>query len=712
MPGTIARRRKTFGLVTVLRQTTALSVAAFAAVTVLYGSAEAKVSRIVVDKIEALKDAAGQTIPMEKLRGRAFGELDPQDPANAQIVDLKLAPRNANGKVEYVSVFELTKPVDMSKATGLLWYDLVNRGGPLRSEKGVIQPWTYGHVHLVSGWQGDLAPTDTNVTVQVPVAKNPDGSPVTGVVLARLADSKPDTKSRPLEVLGRAVAYDAASLDTSKARLIAKTSETRAGEIGPIKEIPASDWAYADCTKTPFPGTPNPQMLCLKDGFDPKLLYEMTYEVKDPKVLGVGLAAMRDVASFFRYEEKDSQGNANPVAGWIQKAVTQGISQSGNALKTFLLLGFNQDEAGRIVFEGANPHIAGRLTSVNVRFGLPSGSGTLYEPGGEGVLWWSRYTDKARGREEASLLDRCTATNTCPRIFETFGSAEFNARLMTVALTGTDGKADLPVPANVRRYYFPGTTHGGDGEGGFPAKPAPASGCVLAKNPNPEVETMNALQLALVDWVMKEIEPPASVYPKLASGDLVANTKEAMGFPDLPGKPSPTGMAIGLMDYDFGPELNYNDFSGVITRQPSGIKKTIPALMPKVNADGNEMVGIPSIQHQVPLGTYTGWNMTAGGFFKGQPCGGGLTGGFIPFQSTKAEREAAGDPRPSLQERYGTKEGFVCAVRTVTKREVASRFLLQQDADRLIKQAADSDVLASATPAAEHKAIGDALCAR
>jgi hypothetical protein len=283
---------------------------------------------------------------------------------------------------------------------------------------------------------------------------------------------------------------------------------------------------------------------------------------------------------------------------------------------------------------------------------------------------------------------------------------------MTVALTGTDAKVDLPLPANVRRYYFPGTTHGGDDEGGFSAKPAPVSGCVLAKNPNPEVETMNALQLALADWVMKGAEPPASVYPKLSNGDLAANTKEAMGFPDLPGKPSPTGMAIGLMDYDFGPELNYNDFSGVITRQPPGIKQTIPALMPKVNADGNEMVGIPSIQHQVPLGTYTGWNMTAGGFFKGQPCGGGLTGGFIPFQNTKAEREAAGDPRPSLQERYGTKEGFVCAVRTAAKREIASRFLLQQDADRLIKQAADSDVLASITPAAEHKVIGDALCAR
>ena len=144
---------------------------------------------------------------------------------------------------------------------------------------------------------------------------------------------------------------------------------------------------------------------------------------------------MRDVASFFRYEEKDGQGNANPVAGRIQKAITQGISQSGNALKTFLLLGFNQDEAGRIVFDGANPHIAGRLTSVNVRFGLPSGSGTLYEPGGEGVLWWSRYTDKARGREEASLLDRCTAYQHLPQDLRDF-------RLGGIQRTPDDGGSD------------------------------------------------------------------------------------------------------------------------------------------------------------------------------------------------------------------------------------------------------------------------------
>ncbi|EIM30035.1 hypothetical protein MicloDRAFT_00013560 [Microvirga lotononidis] len=695
----------------VSRRVLTLALAAAGTMSVWVGGATAKVSRIVVDKVEPLNDA-NPSVSYEKLRGRAFGELDPYDPANEIITDLKFATRNANGKVEYVSVFELTKPVDMTKASGLLWYDLVNRGTPVTLGEGAIRPPAHGHVHLISGWQGDLVQTDKNVTVQVPVARNPDGSSITGVVLSRLADSKPDANTRPLSVLANAIPYDAASLDTSKAHLIAKTSEKRSGEIGPTKEIASTEWAFADCSKTPFPGTPNPRMLCLKDGFDPKLLYELAYDVKDPKVLGVGLAAMRDVASFFRYEDKDTEGNANPVAGRIKKAVTQGISQSGNALKTFILLGFNQDEAGRMVFDGANPHIAGRLTAVNVRFGVPSGSGTLYEPGGEGVLWWTRYQDKGRGRTEASLLDRCTATGTCPKIFETFGAAEFNARLMTVALTGTDSKADLPLPANVRRYYFPGTTHGGDVEAGFDPKPQPASGCVLAKNPNPETETMNALQLALAEWVMDGTEPPGSVYPRLSDGNLVANTKEAMGFPTIPGGLAPDGMAIGLMDYDFGPDLDYNDFSGVISRQPPGIKQTIRALMPKVNADGNEVVGIGSLLHQAPLGTYTGWNATATGFFKGQPCGGGLTGGYIPFAQTKAERLASGDPRPSLEERYGTQEGYVCVVRAAAKRDVEKRYLLQRDADRLIAQAAAASILPAEGATPEANDMARTLCQR
>ena len=223
---------------------------------------------------------------------------------------------------------------------------------------------------------------------------------------------------------------------------------------------------------------------------------------------------------------------------------------------------------------------------------------------------------------------------------------------------------------------------------------------------------MNALQAALVDWVVRGTEPPASIYPRLANGDLAADTKEAMGFPAIPGAPGPTGMAVGLMDYDYGSSLDYNDFSGSIARQPPAIRQIIPAMMPKVNQDGNETVGIGSVLHQAPLGTYTGWNVIAAGFFKGQPCGGGLTGGYIPFAKTQAERLASNDPRPSLEERYGTHEGYVCRVKEIATQSVARRFLLQGDADRLLAETQESPVLLPASSGAQAKAVADRLCRR
>lgn len=680
-----------------------LSVGLYMGLALVAPHAHARVARIVIDKTDRLDDGSGY----EVLRGRAFGTLDPKAAGNAVITDLQFAQRNAQGHVEYVTTFALHKPVDMGKASGVLWYELVNRAGPLRTFDSMAPQ---GHVTLMNGWQGDIAPAATNYTVQVPVARQADGSAITGAVFARLADVPAGTASRPLAMLANAIPYDAASLDTAQARLVTKRAEKRSGESTGVEEVPAADWAFADCSTTPFPGKPHPRMICLKAGFDPQRLYELSYRARDPLVLGIGLAAIRDVASFFRYEARDDTGTANPVAGAMKWAIGHGTSQSGNALKTFLLQGFNEDEARRIVFDGANPHIAGRLTAVNVRFGLPSGSGTLYEPGGEGVLWWTPYRDAARGRAEASLLDRCRASRTCPKIFETFGAAEFNARLMTVALTGTDGKADLPLPADVRRYYFPGTTHGGDDQGGFGHAPGALPACVLARNPVPEKEQMAALAQALVLWVTRGVEPPPSSYPRLSDNQLAANTARAMGWPALAQVPGPDGMAVGLMDYDYGTTLEANDFRGVLSVWPPAIRQTIPALMPKLDADGNETAGLPAVQHQVPLGTYTGWNVTKAGFFKGQPCGGGLTGGYVPFAKTRAERVAAGDPRLSLEERYGSKRGFVCAVRKATAREVARRLLLPQDAQKLVAQATAATVLPEAAPDAESDAVAARLC--
>ena len=374
--------------------------------------------------------------------------------------------------------------------------------------------------------------------------------------------------------------------------------------------------------------------------------------------------------------------------------ISRGDSQSGNFIRSFIHLGFNQDEAGRIVWDGANPHIAARQMAVNLRFAVAGGYAALYQPGSEGVLWWSDYEDRARHRKTAGLLDRCTATKTCPKIFETFGALEFWFLRQSPDLVGTDAKADIPLPDNVRRYFFPGTTHGG-GRGGFSAKAGPpANGCVLPANPNPESDTMRALTAALFDWVMKGVEPPPSRYPRLDRNELGAATKAGIGFPNIPGVPSPDGLVNPVFDYDFGPDFNYNDESGLITKQPPAIRQVLPTLVPKVNGDGNDLSGVPSVQFQVPLGTYLGWNITAAGFDKGKICT--LNGAFVPFATTKAERTASHDPRPSLEERYGSHKAFVDAVKAAADKAVADRFLLRADADRLIEEASASDVLAEA----------------
>ncbi len=189
------------------------------------------------------------------------------------------------------------------------------------------------------------------------------------------------------------------------------------------------------------------------------------------------------------------------------------------------------------------------------------------------MLWWSDYEDHARHRAAAGLLDRCRATNTCPKIFETFGGVEFWFLRESPDLVGTDAKADIPLPPNVRRYFFPGTTHGG-GRGGFSAAaPAPPNGCVLPANPNPETDTMRALTAALIDWVTKGTEPPPSRYPRLDQHWREAK-KAAIGFPDIPGVPSPDGLVNPVYDFDFGPDFNYNDESGpdheAAARHPAG----------------------------------------------------------------------------------------------------------------------------------------------
>ncbi len=669
------------------------------------GAAVAQVTRL---EILSREPAAGSQVfgaagAYETIRGRVHGEVDPSDRRNRIVQDIALAPRNARGRVEYVATFALMKPVDASRASGVLVYTVVNRGN------GAPSAGPDGHISLVSGWQGDVAPTAVNQTIQVPVARHANGSDVTGPVLARFWDLPAGTTTAAIRLgsLGTAY-YPPVALDSSRATLAFHTSETVTGETSGTGTVPASDWAFADCRTTPFPGTVDATRICLRGGFDPSKVYELVYTAKEPMILGIGLAATRDIVSFFRHRAADDHGTPNPVANLVTHAVAVGTSQSGNFIKTAIHLGFNEDLSGRIVWDGVFPYIAARQTPLNFRFATPGGAGTLYEPGSEPVLWWGRYADATRGRPTASLLDRCTATRTCPKVIEAFGSTELWNLRMSPGLVGTDAVADIPLPDNVRRYYMPGTTHGG-GQGGFQLAQPVNARCALAVNPNPMSDTMRALTAALVDWVVKGTTPPASRYPTLADRMLVPATRAATGFPEIPGVRFPDGLVNAVLDYDFGPDFIANDMSGVITRQPPGIRRVLPTLVPRVNQDGNEIAGVASVLHQAPLGTYLGWNLQAAGFFKGQLCG--FEGGYVPFAATRAERQKNGDPRLSLEERYGTREGYACVAARAADALVRDRFLLPEAGERLKAASANLAALPpAATAAAPARHTGESLC--
>lgn len=658
-------------------------LAATALAAVVATRANARITRITIDHRESPAyqgQSFGEAGAYERLSGHAFGELDPRDPLNAIITDLQFAPRNARGMVEYNATFLLVRPVDLSRASGVLLYEVPNRGtSALARNAAMADYFKRGYVVLTSGWQGDLPPRDGVQTIAVPIAKNPDGSSITGRVVAQFTDMPPHTNTLPI-IRGRMPGPVPATLDTANANLARRVSQ--GSTLTPIR---AADWAFADCTKAPFPGTPDPQKICLKSGFDPADQYELVYTAKDPLVLGIGFAATRDLNAYFK------SGESQELPKKMSFAIAWGNSQSGNFLRSMVHLGFNQDESGRIVWDGINDNISVRQLAMNIRFAAPGGATDLYEPGSDGVLSWSDYTDEARHRPTGGLLDRCTSTSTCPKVFETFGSSEFWDLRASPNLVGTRADRDVPLPPNVRRYYFPGVTHGG-GPGGFSAAaPNPPRLCELSANPNPSSDTMRALLLALIDWVAKGVEPPPSRYPRLDRHELTLPTQAAMHSPVIPGVPLPDYAILPLYDYDFGPEFHYNDLSGIITMAPPVIRQTLPSLVPTVDADGNETSGVSSVLHQAPLGTYLGWNVFAAGFYKGGNCG--LAGSFIPFAKTKAERQAAGDPRLSLEERYRNHEGYVAAVRAAAARQVRDRFLLPEDADRLIAQAEASDVL-------------------
>src|SRR6267378_1686100 len=301
-------------------------VAVVAALLAWAPTSEARVTKIVIDDQQPLAAVTGQTIAYRQISGRAFGELNPHDPLNRIIQDIELG-KDADGKVRYVASWVLSLPVDASRISGVMFHDVPNRGGPIQV---AVQERNFGDVNLASAWQGDNsgvnAANGTTVRatelvggrhwLKVPVAKNPDGSAVTGLVFGRIVNQS-GLGAQSLIVQTNPVPYLPASLDTTKATLVSRDHETMEGVVTGETVIPSGNWKFCGggTFTAPTPLTALPVSICLSGGFDPNKLYQVVYTAKDPYVLGVGFAAWRDVGSFFKYVAADDSGTPNPVAG-------------------------------------------------------------------------------------------------------------------------------------------------------------------------------------------------------------------------------------------------------------------------------------------------------------------------------------------------------------------------------------------------------------
>ena len=648
----------------------------------------AKITRIEITSTEVYDGARkfGDVGEYMKISGWAYGEVDPDNSLNSIIQDIQLAKRNPRGRVEYTTQFILLRPFNMSKCNGILFLSLPNRGNVFPPDTALLKR---GYIYLWTAWQGDVLPGNNRIIMEVPVAKDSSGE-ITGKIRTEF-EVGDVTKTLNLSsgyFSGLTHhSYPAVKLDNSGATLT-----KRVHEEDERQPIPNTDWAFADCSVREFPGFPDKERISLKGGFDPNYIYELTYTGKDPLVMGLGFAAIRDVASFFKYELRDERGHQNPLVIQgnpntpIKAAIMQGVSQCGNFTRTFLQLGFNESENKKIVFEGVNDHIGTRRVSLNVRFGRPGGGGTQREdhlfPSHEPPFTWDVTLEPISG-VKGGILEKCVQTNTCPRIIQTLSSTEYWQLRASLRTTDPYGKKDIPIPNDVRIYLFNSTQHApfkmSDKVSGF------------STNDNSYAVNLRALVIALENWVLNNKQPPASVYPRIDNNTLVRPDKKTIGWTDIPGVPYSGKVNEGAL-IDYGPGYDYKYVSGILREPPVVMKdKFYHVLVPKVDKDDNELGGIRNTTVMVPLGTYTGWSLRQKGYGEGDL--NALNGMFIPFKNTKAERTAAGDSRLSLEERYQTHEGYVAAVKKAADELVAKGFLLPEDAAQIVAAAEKSDVL-------------------
>ena len=688
----------------------------------------------VVSSVDAYGGAtpAGAAGPYTVISGIVHGRLLPSHPDNAGIVDLDHAPRDADGYVDYTTDVVILRPKTAATARRVMFYDVANRGGkpalaslvgggalvggaaPDANFPSLLRA---GYTVVWSGWQSNVAQTGSGATglvgVNFPVATEADGAPITGLSREEYIPGNANAEQT------MSLSYAPASID-DQSEVIFTARQSWLGADGKqdyaAASVPVASWHYV-------PGSNGsasvqfapPALVPAPDGSfvapDAGTIYTFVYRAKNPTVSGIGFAAVRDLVSFLKNDSADAQGHANPVADLKTAAcaagtgcaaapptnfdvvIGGGTSQSGRFLRDFLYEGFNKDVNGAKVFDGMMPVIAGaRRTWVNARFAQPGRLSRQHEdhwmPGDQFPFAYGVITDPVSGATDG-LMKQCLATATCPDIMQVDGSFEWWAGRSSLIVT--DGAAhDVKLPDNVRYYLVAGTQHGGGGgvSTGVVTQLSAGHACQFAPSPVSETPVVRALVPALEKWVVEGVQPPASRYPTVKAGTLVASDRVSIGFPDLSNVSVPSGASATPTPLSLAYRGQVNQLFLTDYRKAAPVvdlARQYAVLVPKVDANGNETAGVQMPELAVPLGTYAGWNVRGQGHAAGEGCG--LTGSAIPFAVSPATK-APTDPRTTLAQLYLGRGDYQARFGAATDALVKRGYLTALDASNVYKAGA------------------------
>ena len=621
----------------------------------------------------------GEAGPYERIDGTLTFAVDPEHPANEIIVDLELAPRDDQGCVRFSSDFTLLMPADPALGNHRALVELPNRGRKLaprqfnRSEvdvspSGVIPPgdgFLFRHGFTVAwiGWQWDVFRNEALMGLEAPHAQI-DGKPVTGQTVVEI---HPNTLERTRLLANRLHKPNpAADLNEPDAVLTVRDYED-----GEATVIPRDQWSFA--RESAGAVVPSNEHIYYEAGFQPGKLYHLVYTAASAPVVGTGLLAVRDVGSFLK-----SDNAANPVAGQIEKTYAFGISQTGRMLRHFIYLGLNQDEDGNMAYDGIIPHVAGaRRGEFNHRFGQPSVQSTPNF--GHNFPFADTEMEDIYSPSSDGLLTRLKASGHLPKVIYSNTAAEYWRGDCSLMHTDPAGTRDIEPDPNTRIYLFASTQHG---PGNLPQTNVNANDGAIGRYGFNTVEYTPLLRAELINldrWVSEGIEPPENAHPRIADGSAVAPVQVLEHFKAYPDVhlPDPERLPV-LRRVDLGPDADKG-----IGRYPVVEGDAYRALVSNVDVDGNEVAGIRLPDVTAPIGTHTGWNPRhpdSGGADQIMP----MQGFSKFFARTAAEREANGDPRMSIDERYPVKDTYLREVRNQAEILAHERYILPEDIDIIL----------------------------